>query len=198
MIFEHLKADINVTDDEFDSIYPKKIRPLSKRHFTPLEIAKKAAKYLVTAPNTRVLDIGSGVGKFCTIGAACTNGHFTGVEQRENLHLLSKKIAKKYGLKNTHFIHGNIMDIDFKAFDAFYFFNSFFENLLKDDSIDKKIDLSKELFIEYSRFIRKHLSKMPVGTKLVTYFAFSEEIPKHYAVVSSELEGRLKYWVKTR
>jgi SAM-dependent methyltransferase len=198
MIFEYIKADIDVTDDEFDSIYPDDIKPLSKRHFTPIKVAIMSAKYLVDAPNTRILDIGSGVGKFCTIGAACTkNGHFTGVEQRENLHLLSKEIAKKYELKRAHFIHGNITDIEFKAFDGFYFFNPFFENILVDDSIDKQVELNKNLFYNYSIYVRNQLKKMPIGTKLVTYFAVSEEIPLHYSVVETHLEERLKFWVKT-
>jgi 16S rRNA A1518/A1519 N6-dimethyltransferase RsmA/KsgA/DIM1 with predicted DNA glycosylase/AP lyase activity len=196
MIFEYLKAGIELTDAEFDMIYPTDIQPLSKRHFTPLNVAKMAAEYLVLDKNTRILDIGSGVGKFCMIGAACTKGHFTGVEQRENLHLLSKEIAEKYELTNTHFIHGNIMDIDFTAFDAFYFFNPFFENILTEDSIDKAFELSKELFYNYSIYVRRQLSKLPIGTKLVTYFAVSEEIPLHYTVISTHLEGRLKMWEK--
>jgi SAM-dependent methyltransferase len=196
MIFEYIKAGLEVTDDEFDDIYPYEIQNLSKRHFTPIKIAKMAADYLVETPNTRVLDIGSGVGKFCMIGACHTEGHFTGVEQRENLHQLSKEIVEEYELNNIDFIHANIMDIDFSAFDAFYFFNAFFENILKEDSIDKELELNKELFFKYSIYVRKQLGKMPIGTKLVTYFAYSEEIPLHYKVVSVHLEGKLKMWEK--
>lgn len=197
MIFEYIKAGIEVTDAEFDDIYPNEIQHLSKRHFTPIAVAKMAAEYLVDAPKTRVLDIGSGVGKFCMIGSTHTNGHFTGVEQRENLHLLSKEIAVKYELKRTHFIHGNITEIEFRAFDAFYFFNPFFENILIDDSIDKQVELSRNLFYNYSIYVRKQLKKMPIGTKLATYFAISEEIPHSYTVISTHLEGKLKLWEKT-
>jgi SAM-dependent methyltransferase len=196
MIFEYIKAGLEVTDDEFDDIYPDEIQYLSKRHFTPIKIAKMAAEYLAETPKTRILDIGSGVGKFCMIGCCHTEAHFTGVEQRENLHQLSKEIAEEYELNNVDFIHSNIMDIDFSAFDAFYFFNAFFENILQDDSIDKELELNKELFFKYSIYVRKQLGKMPLGTKLVTYFAYSEEIPLHYKVVSVHLEGKLKMWEK--
>jgi SAM-dependent methyltransferase len=197
MIFEYLKAGLEVTDDEFDDIYPYDIQDLSKRHFTPIAIAKMAAEYLAPTPNTRVLDIGSGVGKFCMIGSCCTDGHFTGVEQRENLHELSKEIAEEYELNNVKFIHGNILDIDFTAFDSFYFFNAFFENILKEDSIDKEVELNKDLFFTYSVYVRRQLAKMPIGTKLATYFAYSEEIPLNYTIVSTQLEGRFKLWEKT-
>jgi Methyltransferase domain len=197
MIFENLKLGLEVTDAEFDEIYPQQIRPLSKRHFTPVAVAKMAAAYLADTPNAKILDIGSGVGKFCMIGAACTEGAFTGVEQRENLHLLSNSLAKQYELSNIDFIHGNILDVNFKEFDAFYFFNAFFENILVDDSIDDKVELDKGLFFMYSLYVRRELSKMPIGTKLATYYAYSEEIPLNYSVVSTELEGRFKLWEKT-
>jgi SAM-dependent methyltransferase len=197
MIFEDLKLGIEVTDAEFDDIYPKDIRPLSKRHFSPVAIAKMAAEYLADTPNTKVLDIGSGVGKFCMIGAACTEGVFTGVEQRENLYDLAVSLAQKYDLPNAHFIHGNILSINFKDYDAFYFFNAFFENILVDDSIDDTVELDKDLFFLYSLYLKRQLSKLPIGTKLATYYACSEEIPPSYTVVSTQLEGRFKLWEKT-
>ena len=96
MVFDDLKQGEAVTDEEFDVIYPTDIQTLSRRHFTPIAIAKMAAEYLADQPNARILDIGSGVGKFCMIGAACTKGHFTGVEQRENLSNLANEITKAY------------------------------------------------------------------------------------------------------
>ena len=197
MIFENLKLGLEVTDAEFDEIYPTDIRPLSKRHFSPVAVAKMAVAYLADTPNAKILDIGSGVGKFCMIGAACTEGVFTGVEQRENLHSLSVSLAQKYNLSNVHFIHGNILSINFEDYNAFYFFNAFFENILVDDSIDKAVELDKELFFLYSLYLRKQLSKLPIGTKLATYYACSEEIPPSYTVMSTQFEGRFKLWEKT-
>ena len=89
--------------DDFDGIYPEEVRPMAFTHFTPIEIAIRAAKFLVQKSGTKVLDIGSGAGKFCMIGSVCTNGHFTGVEQRGNLHLLAEQIFKKYQLKRKYF-----------------------------------------------------------------------------------------------
>lgn len=82
--------DIEITDEEFNRIYPPKISKLAEKHFTPLAIAKAASEFLVTKPRARVLDIGSGAGKFCMVGATHTQGHFTGIEQRSGLVELSK------------------------------------------------------------------------------------------------------------
>ena len=197
MIFENLKLGLEVTDAEFDEMYPMDISPLSKRHFSPVAVAKMAAAYLADTPNSKILDIGSGVGKFCIIGAACTEGVFTGVEQRENLYDLSVSLAEQYNLPNVNFIHGNILSINFKDYNAFYFFNAFFENILVEDSIDKEVELDKELFFLYSLYLRRQLSKLPIGTKLATYYACSEEVPPCYTVVSTQMEGRFKLWEKT-
>ena len=85
MVFELLKLNIHITDEQFNTIYPTSIRRLSEKHWTPVSVAKAAAEFLVTNPGTRVLDIGSGAGKFCMVGAVHTRGFFTGVEQREEL-----------------------------------------------------------------------------------------------------------------
>ena len=68
----------SVEDEKFDLIYPPQIRELSSLHWTPVAVAAEAAKLLVTAPGTRVLDIGCGPGKFCLVGASLTDGRFTG------------------------------------------------------------------------------------------------------------------------
>jgi len=70
-------------DISFDYLYPKRIQDLSGLHWTSLEIAKKSSEYL-SAPNSKVLDIGSGVGKFCiSAGFFEPETLFYGVEQRK-------------------------------------------------------------------------------------------------------------------
>ncbi len=58
-------------DVTFDDLYPEDIQNLSPMHWTPVDIARRASNFLAI-PNARVLDIGSGVGKFCI-----TAGFFT-------------------------------------------------------------------------------------------------------------------------
>jgi len=41
---------------------------MSLKQWTPLAIARKAAEFLAE-PGSKVLDIGSGIGKFCLTGA---------------------------------------------------------------------------------------------------------------------------------
>jgi hypothetical protein len=77
-----------IRDRDFDSLFPDMYQEISDTHWTPVEIARRAAQLLVADSSTRVLDVGSGIGKFCLIGALTTSAHFVGVEQRPVSKLL--------------------------------------------------------------------------------------------------------------
>ncbi len=197
MLFEYLKLNINVKDEEFNVIYPERIQKLAKRHWTPIAVAKIAAQFLVVEPGTKVLDIGSGAGKFCMVGSAYTTGHFTGIEQREYFYQLSNRIKQSYRLQNVNFVHSNITKINFKEYNAFYFFNSFFENIDSSAVIDDTVQTDINLYALYSRYVREQLNEMPLGTRLVTYWSDLKEVPIGYKIQATSLEGLLKMWVKT-
>ena len=197
MLFKYIQSDIEVADSEFDLIYPRKIKEVSKIHFTPVRIAKVAAYYLAGNAGTKVLDVGSGAGKFCMIGSACTEGHFYGVEQRKNLCSAAKRISNHYNLTNVQFINSNITDVEFKAFDAFYCFNPFYENVNVLGRIDDKVELNRKLYDDYSEYVKEQLTDMPIGTKLVTYYSFLKEVPDSYQVQFAAFDEKLKFWEKT-
>lgn len=47
MVFELLKLNCIVTDNDFDQIYPKEIRVLASQHWTSISVAKSASDFLV-------------------------------------------------------------------------------------------------------------------------------------------------------
>ena len=196
MVFERLRQNLIVEDEEFNTIYPERIRELDNKHWTPVAVAAMAAKFLVDSSGVKVLDIGSGVGKFCMIGSLLTKGHFTGVEQREDLYQLSNNLYEQYGLSNIEFIHSNITNINFKDYNAFYFFNSFIENMSPSEVMDDKVQVAAHLYGLYTQYLRLELAGMPIGTRLATYWSNTEEVPRGYAIQSSGFEGELKMWEK--
>lgn len=196
MIFKSLKLNLTVEDTTFNELYPSRIKRLAARHWTPVAVAKFAAEYLVDKPYKKVLDIGSGAGKFCLVGAASTTGMFYGVEQRASLVKLSKKIVDKYDLANVEFIHSNINEISFSDYEAFYFYNSFYENIDSSCSIDKTILPERELFYSYSKYVKEQLEQTPIGTRLVTYWSNGEEIPDSFKLEYIACEGVLILWQK--
>jgi hypothetical protein len=196
MVFELLKLNIEVSDDEFNSIYPEKIRTLARKHWTPVSVAKLAAEFLVEKTGTRVLDIGSGAGKFCMIGATHTKGYFTGVEQRLPLVNLSTKLSAYYYIRNVSFIHSNITSVAFSDYNAFYFYNSFHENIDLNCKIDDTIKLSAERYHSYSTYIAGQFASLPPGSRLATYYSPPNIVPRAFKLQDSLLGGALNFWEK--
>ena len=188
----------SIEDEKFDQIYPAKVRQLSSIFWTPVAVAAEAAKMLVTAPGTRVLDIGCGAGKFCLVGASLTDGRFTGVEQRAELVAAGRQAATTLGLSHIDFLHANVMEIDFAEYDAFYLYNPFEENIYQGWKLDHSVPLSPALFKRYTSQVAARLGARPIGTRVVTYAGYADELPACYACESALFRDDLKLWIKSR
>ncbi|MDP9080448.1 MAG: class I SAM-dependent methyltransferase [Bacteroidota bacterium] len=196
MINELLSPALFLDDTAFDDLYPEHIQELSAMHWTPVDIAKKAGNFLAI-PNTRVLDIGSGVGKFClTAGFFHPETMFFGIEQREELYTFAEIAREEIDLPNVNFIHGNLTELDFSSFDHFYFYNAFYENIEPDRRIDYKIRTSFELYDQYSRLVYQMLEEKPSETRLVTFHAAEHQVPPGYQLVGNSYSRVLKMWIK--
>lgn len=185
------------SERQFDQLYPTHIQELAPSHWTPLHVAKKASHFLAAEKNARILDIGSGVGKFCLSAAFFEpDVQFFGVEQRHNLVKYAEKVREILCLRNVSFLYKNVTAIDFEDYDHFYFYNSFYENLDNTNKIDSTIDYSQALFNYYSIFLLRKLESKPAGTRLVTYHSQGYEVPEGYLLVRDEMDGQLKFWIK--
>jgi SAM-dependent methyltransferase len=183
-------------DAAFDTLYPQHIRELSQMHWTALDIALEASNYLAS-PGARVLDIGSGVGKFCiAAGVYHPNTDFFGIEQRKELFHHAQVAQEQVGADNVHFSHGNLTELDYDHYDHFYFYNSFYENIEPGSRIDYSVRTSFELYNHYTEFIHDMLSRRQAGTRLVTYHAPDKQIPASYQLVDNSYSRVLKMWVK--
>ena len=196
MVFELLKLNIDIPDIDFNAIYPDRISNLARKHWSSVSVSRHASDFLVDKPGTKVLDIGSGAGKFCMIGATNTKGHFTGIEQRRGLVELSTQLSESYRIHNVRFIHANITSIRFADYDAFYFYNSFHENIDRLNSIDNTVKLDTQLYRQYSVYLMQQLASLPVGTRLVTFCSPLNIIPRSFKLQNSENSGLLKFWEK--
>jgi hypothetical protein len=188
----------SIEDEKFDQIFPARIRELSGLHWTPLRVAAEAAKLLVTKPGTRVLDVGCGPAKFCLVGASLTDGVFFGVEQREELVTAGRNAAHRMQLRHVHIIHGNVINVVFSQYDAFYLYNPFEENMTRRNKIDVTVPLSPLLFTRYNSYVAAQLGDMPMDTRVVTYAGYADEIPACYDCELSLFHDELKLWIKRR
>lgn len=196
MIFELFQQKKYPSDAVFDTIYPRKYQEHSARHFTPVSIAVKAAKLLVDSPEDRILDIGSGVGKVCCIGASLTGAQFYGVEKRKTLTNLSNKIKRHYKLKNAHFINADFTTLDFSRFNGIYFFNSFHEHMDETCVLDETSKVSLKAYQQYHDSLKAKLNECVKGTKLVTYYTFKNKIRSSFQFIDANETGLLKFYMK--
>ncbi len=191
------KADALFTNDAaFDRQYPEHFQMLSPKHWTPLAVAHIAGGFLAER-GARVLDIGSGIGKFClAAGFYFPQTYFYGVEQRQELIYLAEEAKQYTQLPNVNFIYANITQVNFKEFDHFYFYNSFYENIDTTNQIDDTIEISEGLYTYYTQYLQSALDEKPPGTRLVTFHSLEQEIPSSYKLAAVACNALLKMWIK--
>lgn len=186
-------------EDELDlmPLYPVSTQQLDSVHWSPLSVIYKATQFLAGREGCGILDIGSGSGKFCLTGSYLQpDAVFYGVEQRKSLVDQANQVKELLDRPNVHFLHNDFTQLDLQAFDSFYFYNSFFENLPGSSKIDDSIEYSTELYLYYSQYMSKQLEGMKPGTKIATYCSWNDEIPPDYLLMETHMEGLLKFWIK--
>jgi EAL domain-containing protein (putative c-di-GMP-specific phosphodiesterase class I)/CheY-like chemotaxis protein len=195
-----LKLGISVPDAQFDAFYPDGARLVSSRFWTPVDVALRAAQLLVVDRATRVLDVGSGAGKFCVIGALSTGACFTGVEHRLALVDVAREQARAWQASGARFVHARFEVIRWDEFDALYFYNPFQEGVFsRSEQLDDTVELSLARFRFDVQVTRCLLASAKIGTRVVTYHGFGGTMPQGYSLLASEKRGtdRLQLWLKT-
>jgi SAM-dependent methyltransferase len=191
--------DVDVGFDA--SVFPPEFGSLVSRwHWTPLAVARRAAALLANGGSPRILDVGSGVGKFCIAGALTTDAIFVGIEQRGRLVEAAREAASLCGAQRASFVHANMLEVDFADFDAFYFFNPFLE--LIDPApfpIDRRIPLSSLRHREYVAASCSRLGEVKTGTRVVIYGGLGGEMPAGFSCELEETCYRdvLTLWIKS-
>ena len=199
----HLTAALRrgelVYDRVFDEVFPLQARRASSVHWTPVEVAVRAAKLLtegVTDPV--VLDLGAGIGKFCTIAAATVTGTIRGVEHRKHFVEIARSAAARLGV-DVDFAHGTVDDHDLSAVNGVYLFNPFAENLAaREDCLDDTVELGQSVYRRDVAAAERFLERAPSGTRVVIYCGWGGAMPPGYELVLRERKaGPLELWRKT-
>jgi predicted RNA methylase len=189
-------------DRAFDAIYPRRIRRASRGFWSPLAVACRAAELFDRHGVRRVLDVGSGPGKFCLAAALISPAiAFTGVEHRPHLVAAARRAASDLQVTNATFVHANATEVAWDAFDGFYFYNPFGENLFGDDDdrFDRTVELSGDRYMLEVHWTERRLSRLAVGSVVATYHGFGGRVPAAFELAHEESCGtdRLRIWVKT-
>lgn len=190
------KEKLKLTEDAFSEQLPEYLQMRSRRFLTPIHIAQTAAQWLTEDGKKHILDIGAGVGKFCIAGAKYCDSLFFGIEYRPSLAKIANELIIKYDLNNAIVQCGNVTDIDFQDFDAFYMYNPFFENLVPSLRLNNEIELTMPMYTYYFKHTSEKLNNTKSGTRLVTYHGNNFEIPDSFQKLKETEDGLLKLWIK--
>lgn len=182
-------------------MYSKWAQELSEMFWTPVEVAHRSAQLLVANPGDRILDVGSGVGKFCLVGAATTAGVFHGIEQRGDLVEEAERVrqAHPWTETSTAFRVGNMSEEAWDQYEGIYLFNPFFEQTSGPwCQIDDTVPYSRETQDRYIETALAKLTATRAGTRVATYFGLGARLPAEFRKTSYEQfdKGPLELWVK--
>lgn len=186
-------------DRVFDEVYPGPIRRLSSVHWTPVEVAMRVARHLATRKDACILDIGSGVGKFCIVAAAMLPSlRVRGIEHRPHFVEIAEAAADKLGVP-VAFEHGTVERVDPASIDGVYLFNPFAENLSQpEDHLDETVELGEDRFWRDTAEVERFLDGVRVGTRVATYCGWGGVMPSGFELVLRESRaGTLELWQKT-
>jgi predicted RNA methylase len=189
-IAEAVRARRRIPDASFDRFLPPDLRSVSGRFWTPLRAVARAAQWLTELRVNSIVDIGSGVGKFCVAGALGTRCTFTGIEHRPRLASVARGIAGLFNLEGrVHFVTGSFDEVATPAADCYYLFNPFGENLFEpNERLEEDADLSHVRFLDDIGRVERRLGSVPFGTYVITYNGFGGTLPDDFEEVRIDVE----------
>ncbi len=193
---EALRQRAAVSDAELDQVFPDELRDRSHLHWTPVAVAIRAAELLAPTADTRVLDVGAGVGKLCLVGALVTGAMWWGIEQDAVQVAAANRAA--WALDVTHrtrFVHGDGSRLAWDEFDALYFYNPFSTVMLAPHASP---------FLRYAtiratlRRVEQHLAAARPGTRVVTFHGFGGALPPGFTRLAREpaADDALELWIR--
>ncbi len=160
-----------VQDHDFDRFLPLRERAASMRFWTPLDVVERAMAWLRELGVRSVVDVGSGVGKFCVAGALTSSCSFIGVEQRPRLAVIARNVSRMFGVEErVSIVNGRFGEIVTPRAECYYFYNPFEENLFApQEALDNDVELSVTQFRRDLRAFRTLAERLPLGGYVLTY-----------------------------
>jgi predicted RNA methylase len=187
-------------DGAFDRFLPERLRVISGQYWTPLVVAKRAARWFDHLNVRTVVDIGSGAGKFCVAAALAGGCRFTGLEQRPRLVASARALARLFDVDDrVDFVEGALGQIATPVADAYYLYNPFGEYLFhSNEHLDKDAERSDERYARDVAAVQQLLQRARFGTCVLTYNGFGGQVPPSYRQIrfDNTLPNALRLWRK--
>lgn len=196
-VTRQLRSGEIVSDESFDEVFPDAVRHVSEVHWTPVEVAFRAARLLAPTRSARIIDVGAGAGKFCLVAAAATGADVRGVERSPYLVSVAREAARRMSVA-INVREGSIESEDPSTFDGIYLFNPFTETLCVPGAV-RAFEHDARHSASDIRRAERFLRGARVGARVATFCGFGAPMPKRYELILQEQRGGglLEVWRKT-
>ncbi|MDO8941562.1 MAG: class I SAM-dependent methyltransferase [Desulfobacterales bacterium] len=185
--FEDVRHNLDrLTDELWDRMYPGEIRELSAMHWTPIAMVRAVIDELQPQPHDHLLDLGSGVGKFCLAASFLCDAAITGVEQRGKFHRTALWVAKHLQPpRPVEFLCQDAFDLDWQRFSMIYLYNPFQEHQQNRGApaIDHTIPLSDQVYDEIMARMQLRLAGLKPGTRIACLHGWGGSFPASYKLL---------------
>lgn len=183
-----LRRGESLSDSEFDSFLPLRLRIASERYWTPLRVAVRAAAWLDELDIRSLVDVGSGAGKFCIASALMSRCTFRGIEHRRDLVATASALARVFGVQaRVSFSHEAFGEAPSIGAECYYFFHPFLEGMLEPDEwLDEQVEHSELRYDRELSNLEDWLGRAPVGTYILTYNGLGIDLPRTYTQVRAD------------
>ncbi|TGM82143.1 methyltransferase domain-containing protein [Leptospira mtsangambouensis] len=189
-----------MTDESWDAFLPLHLQKLSPFQWTPISVIERTWKYLFSDGVTSVVDLGSGVGKFCINLSLLSSESIEviGLEDREELLSVSEAMKKLWGLSRVQFQKKNFLTHFPFGHSHYYCFNPLYETIKGSHSIDLKKNKSANQFLKDLRTFKQNLFLLKPKSKLITFHGFGGSyLPGFRLVLNEEISGgEFQVWEK--
>lgn len=200
MVATSLRSGTCPPDAVFDAFLPSDLQKVAWVHWTPLLVARRVAEWFALLGVERVVDLGSGAGKFCVAASLLCDAHFLGIEHRARLVHAARDLAQTFGVSDrVRFVHATIQD-DLPPADAYYLYNPFGENLFGcEDHLDQDVEISPPRHTRDVETLVRALDAAPAGTIVVTLNGIGGGMPFSYVEIRTNrnLPSVLRMFKKT-
>jgi hypothetical protein len=77
-------------------------------------------------------------------------------------------------------------------------FNPFLEHKDPTAKMDSAVNHLSDTYVVFRSYVYEQFCKLPVGTRVATYYVGREQFPESYELVASFFGDTLRFWEKTK
>ena len=173
---------------------PSKFKDLDADYWSSYHEIEQSCTWLKSCKN--ILDLGSGVGKFCIIGTQLLGSNFFGVDHNLKVHQQSQIILKNLKGHRVKFIHGDLFDISLIKYDGFYIYNPFVENISIGKKIDQSINYNEVHYNKLHDRLMQKLNEINIGSLVVNNSFTTDYFNEDFELLDGHSETSLTLWKK--